>query len=168
MQPTLRLKAKRTPTASTPRPTKPNEWGGIDMTKVLVPGFGWVAVVVVLDWYTKARVGHYAGVQGLERDGLAALEGAVNAQFPDGARDQGLALLSDHGCQPTSTALMRACVTLGIHQALTGDNHPKGHADTERVMRTMKEVCLWLTEWTCPFQLITALEAWIADYNEHY
>jgi hypothetical protein len=42
---------------------------------------------------------------------------------------------------------------------LTSDNHPNGNADTERVMRTLKEACLWLTEWTCPFELITALEA---------
>jgi hypothetical protein len=34
-------------------------------------------------------------------------------------------------------------------------------------MRTLKEACLWLTEWTCPFELITALEAWIDDDNEH-
>jgi putative transposase len=40
VQPNLRLKAKRTTTGSKPRPTKPNEWWGIDMTKVLVQGFG--------------------------------------------------------------------------------------------------------------------------------
>jgi putative transposase len=48
--PNLRLRAKRTPTSSKPRPTKPNEWWGIDMTKVLVEGFGWVDIVLVLDW----------------------------------------------------------------------------------------------------------------------
>lgn len=48
--PNLRLKAKRTPTGSKPRPTQPNEWWGIDMTKVLVEGFGWVYFVIMLDW----------------------------------------------------------------------------------------------------------------------
>jgi putative transposase len=48
--PNLRLKAKRTPTRSKPKPTKPNEWWGIDMTKVLVEGVGWVSIVIVLDW----------------------------------------------------------------------------------------------------------------------
>ena len=57
VQPNLRLNAKRTPRRSQPRPTKPNEWWGIDMTKVLVEGFGWVASVVVWDWYPKAIVG---------------------------------------------------------------------------------------------------------------
>jgi HTH-like domain len=34
--PHQRLKAKRTPTRSKPKPTRPNEWWGIDMTEVLV------------------------------------------------------------------------------------------------------------------------------------
>jgi putative transposase len=35
-------------------------------------------------------------------------------------------------------------------------------------MRTLKEECLWLHEWTCPLVLVRALEAWIDDYNEQY
>lgn len=61
--PNLRLKATRTPTRSKPRPTAPNQWWGIDMTKVLVEGSGWLSLVVVLDWYTKKIVGHDAGLQ---------------------------------------------------------------------------------------------------------
>jgi hypothetical protein len=53
--PNLRLKAKRVTNRSIPRPTKPHEWWGIDMTKVVVEGFGWVYMVVVLDWYTKKK-----------------------------------------------------------------------------------------------------------------
>jgi putative transposase len=45
-----RLRAQRTPTGRKPRPTKPNEWWGIDMTKALVGDFGWLSIVVVLDW----------------------------------------------------------------------------------------------------------------------
>ena len=48
--PHSKLKAKRTPPRSKPRPTKLNEWWGIDMTKVLVEGCGWVSIVLVLDW----------------------------------------------------------------------------------------------------------------------
>jgi putative transposase len=46
---TQRLKAKRTPMGRKPKPTKPHEWWGIEMTKVLVEGFGWVSIVLVLD-----------------------------------------------------------------------------------------------------------------------
>ena len=76
--------------------------------------------------------------------------------------------MSDHGGQPTALTCMKACSTLGIQQAFTSDNTPKGQADTERVIRTLKEECLWLQEWTSPFDLIRALAVWITDYNEHY
>ena len=56
------------------------------MTKVLVEGFGWVYIVVVLDWYTKKIVGYYAGLRCTAQQWLAALDMAVNRQFPDGAR----------------------------------------------------------------------------------
>jgi putative transposase len=48
--PNRTLKAKRTPTRSKPKATKPGAWWGIDMTKGLVEGFGGVSSVVVLDW----------------------------------------------------------------------------------------------------------------------
>ena len=168
VQPNLRLKAKRTPAGRKPKPTKPNEWWGIDMTKIRVQSFGWVYIVVVLDWYTKAIVGYHAGSQSTARHWLEALDMAVNRQFPEGVWEKGVSLMSDNGCQPTSTAFMQACGTLGIHQAFTSYNNPKGNADTERVMRTLKEECLWLTEWTCPVDLLRGLEEWITDYNEHY
>lgn len=168
VQPNLRLKAKRTPAGSKPRPKRPHEWWGIEMTKVMVTGFGWISIVVVLDWYTKKIVGYYAGVPCAAKHWLAALHMAVNQQFPDGSRGQGLSLMSDNGCQPTSLAFMEACSTLEIHQACTSYNNPKGNADTERFMRTLKEECLWLQEWTCPFALAHALRMWSDDYNEHY
>jgi putative transposase len=166
--PNRKLKATRTPSRSKPQPTRPNEWWGIDMTKVLVEGFGWVYMVVVLDWYTKKIVGYYAGAPCTAKHWLEALDMAVNRQFPNGTRDQGVSLMSDNGCQPTALAFMKACSTLGIRQAFTSYNNPKGNADTERVIRTLKEECLWLQEWTSPFALIRALAVWITDYNEHY
>jgi putative transposase len=48
-----KLRAKRKADTKKPRPTRPNEWWGIDMTKVMIEGFGWVYVAVVLDWHTK-------------------------------------------------------------------------------------------------------------------
>jgi putative transposase len=166
--PNLRLKAKRTSQRSKPKPTKPNAWWGIDMTKVLVEGVGWVYVVIVLDWYTKVVVGHSAGLRCTAIQWLEALDMAVNCQFPQGVRGQGVSLMSDNGCQPTSTAFIQACATLEIHQAFTSYNNPKGNADTERFMRTLKEECLWLQEWTCPLELIRALKDWLAHYNDHY
>jgi len=168
VKPDTKLKAKRTSGRSKPRPDKPNQWWGTDMTKVMVNGFGWMYITVVLDWYTKKIVGYYAGEQCRGKHWLEALNEAVNQQFPDGVREHGLNLMSDNGSQPTSTAYMAACQNMGIHQAFTSYNNPKGNADTERVFRTMKEELLWLQEWTSPFELVYALKVWITYYNASY
>jgi putative transposase len=166
--PNGRLKAKRTPTQSKPKPTKPDEWWSIDMTKVLVEGCGWVDIVVVLDWYTKRLVGYEVGLQYTTPQWLVGPDRAVNRRFPKGGRGQGLSLMHDHGCQPTSMAFMKVRNIIGIYQVSTSDNNPKGTAETERVMRTLKEKCLWLHEWTSPVTLAHALKKWIDDYHEHY
>jgi hypothetical protein len=44
----LRRKATRAPGQGNPRPTTPHEWWGIDMTPVLVDGWGYVGLG--LDW----------------------------------------------------------------------------------------------------------------------
>jgi putative transposase len=163
-----RLKALRTPTRSKPRPTVPNQWWGIDMTKVMVEPFGWMYIVIVLDWYTKKVVGHYAGLQAKTTHWLVALDHAVARQFPQGSRDHGLHLMSDNGCQPTAATFMATCATLGITHAFTSYNNPKGNADTERFMRTLKEEFLWLREWTSVLELERALAAWVDWYNARY
>ncbi len=168
VKPTPRLRATRTPTRRKPRPTQPNQWWGIDMTNVLVTPVGWVYIVLVLDWYTKKIVGHHVGLQARTAEWLDALNQGVNRQFPPGVRGQGLSLLSDHGCQPTSVAFMKTCATLGITQAFTSYNNPKGNADTERLMRTVKEELLWLREWTGVLELEHAVPAWIDWYNSSY
>lgn len=169
VKPNPRLKASRTPTRSKPRPTRPNEWWGIDMTKVMIESFGWVYVVIVLDWHTKKIVGYYADVQSKTEHWLAALNMAVNRQFPNGSRGQGLHLMSDNGCQPTSRRFMKSCSLMGIKQVFTSYNNPKGNADTERLMRTFKEEYAWLKDWSSPFQFLKELELWVEHkYNALY
>ncbi len=93
---------------------------------------------------------------------------AVQNNFPDGVRNMGLNLMSDNGCQPTDRGFRRACVDMGITQAFTSYNNPKGNADTERMFRTAKEELLWLQEWENLGQLKSALSQWIDEYNTSY
>lgn len=169
VQPDTRLRAKRTSSRPKPRATRPNQWWGIDMTKILSRRSGWVHVVIVLDWHTKKYLGCHAGQRATSRDWLAALERACDAQFPvRGVRGQGVHLMSDNGCQPTSLSFMSACRTLGIKQAFTSYGNPKGNADTERAIRTMKEELLWLREWEDEHEVAEAVEKWMTSFNEHY
>lgn len=162
------LKAKRHISRSKPKPSIPNHWWGIDMTKVMIDGVGWCYVVIVIDWYTKKVVGHYAGSQAKAWHWLVALNQAVNQQCPDGARNYDIHLMADNGCQPTSTSFMQACAQMGIKQAFTSYNNPKGNADTERFMRTMKEELVWINEWTSEKQFKDKLDKWISYYNNQY
>lgn len=168
VKPGRKLKASRVPMRNKPKPEQPNQWWGIDMTKVMVNDFGWMYIVVVLDWYTKKIVGYYAGLQCRSKHWLEALDDAVNRQFPAGVRDRGLHLMSDNGSQPTSLGFMQACRAMDIQQAFTSYNNPKGNADTERVFRTMKEELIWLREWDSPFDLVDSLKTWVDYYNNRY
>lgn len=144
---TRRLRANRTPTRSKPRTQRPNELWGIDMTKILVNSWGWVYLHVVLDWGSKKIVGYELSRQSKTDDWLRPLARAINQQFPQGLRETGvLRLVSDNGCQPTSVRFLRECRVLGMKQIFTSYNNPKGNADTERVIRTLKEDLIWLRE----------------------
>ena len=167
VRPNQRLKAKRSSGRSKPVASRPNQWWGIDMTKVMTDS-GWTYIVIVLDWYSKKVVGHYAGIQAKSCHWLEALDMAVNRQFPEGVRDHDLHLMSDNGSQPTSVSFMRACSNLDIHQAFTSYNNPRGNADTERMMRTLKEELLWLREWSSADHIRRALNEWIEKYNRSY
>ena len=164
-----RLLAKRVSNTRKPRPERTNQWWGIDMTKVMTAS-GWAYVVLVVDWYSKKVVGHYCGEQSKAWHWLAALNKAVNRQFPKGIREMEteLNLMSDNGSQPTSRFFMETCSGLGIKQAFTAYNNPKGNADTERMMRTLKEELCWLQEWSSANELRTALDRFVEGFNDGY
>jgi putative transposase len=89
VKPHLKLEAKRMLSRSMPRPTHPHEQWGIDMTTVLVDGFGWVSIVLVLDCYTKKIAGYHARMPCTARHYLTALDMTMNQQCPVSTRDQG-------------------------------------------------------------------------------
>ncbi len=89
----------------------------------------------------------------------------VNTACPDGSRKYKINLMSDTGSQPTSIAFMNECSTLGIKQAFTAYDNPKGNADTERVIRSLKEECIWVNEWEIFKEVITGTRKGIKDYN---
>lgn len=172
VKPNTRLKAIRSnaPHRSKPRATRPNQYWGIDMTKVMVSPYGWLYLVVVLDWHSKKIVGYSLKTHSRTDDWLEALNYAANNQFPNGilSKSKDLFLISDNGSQPTSQKFMKESSTLEIKQIFTCYNNPKGNADTERVIRTIKEDLVWIREWKSPAQLEESLKAWIIKYNTDF
>jgi transposase InsO family protein len=165
-----KLKARRTAQMCKARPVEPNSWWGVDMTKVLTKE-GWAYLVVVNDWFTKKILGAFVGTRSRASDWLEAVNQAVCRQFPQGIRegeDLELNLMSDNGSQPTSLTFMQECRGLGIKQAFTAYNNPKGNADTERLIRTVKEELCWLREWSSVEELATEMERFVEYFNDYY
>jgi transposase InsO family protein len=162
-------RAKRRPQRSKPRAERPRQYWGIDMTKFLIPVLGWVYLVIVLDWYTKKIVGWDLSLRSRASEWRGALERAIEREFPQGVRDQGLKLISDNGSQPTSVSFMRDMATLGIEQIFTSYDNPKGNAETERMLRTVKEEIIWLNEFSSLDEAKQKIGHWIdLDYNKLY
>lgn len=63
---------------------------------------------------------------------------------------------------------MNECGLLGIKQIFISFNNPKGHAETERMMRTMKEELIWPNDFHSFEQLREALDRWVCEYNMNY
>lgn len=170
--PNLRLKARRDNqlNKNKPKATQPNQFWGTDMTKTLISPFGWLYLVIVLDWHTKKIVGYSISSRSRTEDWLDALNDACNMQFPAGvlSKQQELCLLSDNGSQPTSKKYMQACSVLEIKQIFASYNNPKGNADTERVIRTIKEDFIWIREFSSPIEFTGAFKKWVEDYNNDY
>jgi putative transposase len=76
--------------------------------------------------------------------------------------------MSDNGSQPTSLSFMKACSNLEVEQVFTSYNNPKGNADTERMIRTIKEGLFWLREWENGRELSLELDKWVQYYNRNY
>ena len=166
----LKLRAPRKATTRKPRTCEPNRYWGIDMTKVMISYFGWVYLHVVLDWGSKKLLAAHVSLKSGSADWIAALNEAVNLQFPHGIREATNApeLVSDHGSQPTSRAFFQACSELGIGQIFASYCNSKGNADTERVIRTLKEDLVWTKEFDSVAAFEAALSHWQRAYNEEY
>ncbi len=163
-----RFKVDR-PLRSKPRALAPNEFWGTDMTKFLIPTLGWAYLVVVLDWFTKQIFGYAISLKGDTSLWLTALHGAVGTAFADGSSFGKCAkLISDNGSQPTSRRYIAECKELGIEQIFTTYYNPKGNADTERVIRTIKEESIWPYEFATFDEAKGQIENSIKFYNEQY
>ncbi len=64
--------------------------------------------------------------------------------------------------------LMKECALLGIKQAFTSYNNPKGNADTERFIRTLKEELIWLVGFESVEQAKQLIAHKIEEYNNRY
>ncbi|MCX7823734.1 MAG: integrase core domain-containing protein, partial [Syntrophobacterales bacterium] len=63
---------------------------------------------------------------------------------------------------------MKDMAVLGIEQIFTSYDNPKGNADTERVMRTIKEELIWVDEFSSFEEAKERIREWVGFYNRFY
>ena len=154
---------------SKPKPNNPREYVGIDSTKLWINGIGWVNLIVLIDWYTKEILGHGLYLRNRSKEWIDVLHsGLVKGFFNRGLNLSNLHLVSDHGSQPTSRSFMKFCKEYGIDQIFATFNNPKGNADTERVIRTIKEEVVWINEFETLEEAKKTMDNFIKFYNEEY
>ena len=157
------------PWGKKPVAERPNQYWGTDMTEFLIPGLGWASLVVVEDWFSRQVLGHAVGLRGDTTLWLEALNEAVQTVFPErGPRGEAVELISDNGSQPTSRRYGAECRTLGIGQIFTTYDNPRGNAETERLIRTLKEKAIWPYEFVSLEEARETITRAIQFYNERY
>ena len=124
-------------------------------------------MVAVKDWHTKEILGRSIGTDGKTKRWESALQEAVQYACPNGSREEDINLMSDNGTQP-SYAFEKLCSDLGINHVTTSYNNPKGNAETESWMRTLKEDCLWINDFRSPKEAKEKINTWIEYYNTEY
>jgi transposase InsO family protein len=124
--------------------------------------------VIVLDWFSRKVVGWHLSWRCRTQEWREALEEAVLPEFPHGVRGQGLKLVSDNGCQPSSGSFLRMTATLDLEQIFASFHNPKGNAETQRFIRTLTEELLWLEEFAGLEEVRETRSAWFAYYNHRH
>jgi transposase InsO family protein len=55
-----------------------------------------------------------------------------------------------------------------IQQIFASYNNPKGNADTERMMRSIKEDFIWVREFSSSGEFTEPFRQWVEAYNNDY
>lgn len=145
---------------------EPNRRWATDLTTVWTDDDGLVAVVPVVDCGCRSLL----ALRVTKSQDAAAVLAPVRASLVDafGAASNvpdGFELRTDHGPQYTGGDCEDLCAEWNIHHTMSRIGRPTGNAVAERVIRTMKEECIWLRDWRSLAELEAALTTWQEKYN---
>lgn len=145
----------------------PNRRWATDLTTVWTKEDGLIAIVPVIDSACRSILALQASRSQEAHVILRPVEQALWRHFAKPGRvPDGMELRTDHGPQYTGVVAEEMCRHWGLDHTLAPVGRPTGNAVAERVIRTMKEECIWLRDWNNLAELEIALALWQADYNE--
>jgi putative transposase len=140
------------------KPAHPNHVWGIDITYVAMQG-RWMYLVAIIDWYSRAIVGHELAYTMNKEFVIKAVDDAVKKH---GAP---VILNSDQGSQFTSPAYINKLNEYGIKISMDGKGRALDNAITERFWRTIKWEDIYIKQYETPRDLRKGIDAYIRDYN---
>ena len=149
--------------------SRPNERWATDMARVWCgEQHRWCALTLVMDCYTRELLGWRLSPTGNAKAAEAALEEALIHRYGILGRAQDeLTIRSDNGLVFTSRRYTRTVYRYGIKQEFIRPHTPQQNGMVERLIRSVKEQCLWLHNFASLEEARQALGAWFRYYNEH-
>ena len=149
--------------------SRPNERWATDMARVWCGEQDrWCALTLVMDCYTRELLGWRLSPTGNAKAAEAALEEALIHRYGILGRAQDeLTIRSDNGLVFTSQRYTRTVSRYGLKQEFIRPQTPQQNGMVERLIRTVKEQCLWLHNFASLDEARQALGKWFAYYNDH-
>lgn len=98
---------------------------------------------------------------------LAPLRQALEEHFgsPSAVPDD-LELRTDHGPQYTGDDCHASCMEWNLDHTFAPVGPPTGNSVAVRLIRTLKEGCIWPRDWKSLAELRAAIDAWMVTYDE--
>jgi putative transposase len=145
----------------------PNRRIAADFTTVRTELDGTVAVAIAVDCGCRSVLDVTVTKSQTSGAILASVDRAMERAFgsPEAVPD-GVELRTDHGPQYTGRDAEELTKTWRVTHTFAPVGRPTGNAVAERTIRTMKEECIWLTDWRDIDELVAALGRWARTFNE--
>ncbi|PMO63180.1 integrase [Vibrio breoganii] len=126
----------------------------------------WAALTLVMDCHTREVLGWSLSKRGNAKSAVAALEDALLTRYGViGRATPGLQLRSDNGLVFT----FRLYTTLAMQYSLTQEfiqpHTPQQNGMVERLIRTIKEQCIWMHNFGSLSEARFAIGKWLEFYN---
>lgn len=145
----------------------PNQRWSTDMARVWCgQQDGWAALTLVMDCCTREVLGWSLSKNGNAKSAVAALEDALLTRYGlVGKASEGLQLRSDNGLVFTSKLFTQMAYQYGLKQEFIRPHTPQQNGMVERLIRTIKEQCIWMHNFESLSEARSAIGKWIDFYN---
>jgi len=143
-----------------------NERWATDVTHIYCGRDGWCHLPLVIDCADREILGWRLSRSGKSLVAEAALEDALIKRFGPGRQEQKrLVLRSDNGLIFMSKSYRRTVRDYGLGQEYITPYTPEQNGVVERVIRTLKEECVWLHRFDSIEEAERAIGRWVEKYN---